>query len=81
MHHKRGKPKRARAGCKLCKPHKQNGQGGDALHASVKRKLQDDEWVVQDPHQQDDLRDWHPFDRALDIALGYDAHGYDEDAA
>lgn len=26
MHHKRGKPKKARAGCLLCKPHKRNGE-------------------------------------------------------
>jgi len=26
MHHKRGKPKNARAGFLLCKPHKGNGQ-------------------------------------------------------
>ena len=26
MHHKRGKPKKARAGCLLCKPHKLNGE-------------------------------------------------------
>lgn len=25
MHHKRGKPKNARAGCLMCKPNKQNG--------------------------------------------------------
>lgn len=25
MNHKRGKPKNARAGCLMCKPHKQNG--------------------------------------------------------
>lgn len=25
MHHKRGKPKNARAGCLLCKPNKANG--------------------------------------------------------
>lgn len=25
MHHKRKKPKNARAGCLLCKPHKANG--------------------------------------------------------
>ncbi|SOD41332.1 hypothetical protein SAMN06298226_1627 [Nitrosovibrio sp. Nv4] len=25
MHHKRGKPKNARAGCLMCKPHKMNG--------------------------------------------------------
>ena len=27
MHHKRRKPKNARAGCLLCKPHKANGVG------------------------------------------------------
>lgn len=27
MHHKRGKPKNARAGCLMCKPQKQNGAG------------------------------------------------------
>lgn len=25
MHHKRGRPKRRRAGCLMCKPHKLNG--------------------------------------------------------
>lgn len=25
MHHKRGKPKKARAGCLMCKPNKANG--------------------------------------------------------
>jgi hypothetical protein len=25
MHHKRGKPKNARAGCLMCKPNKMNG--------------------------------------------------------
>ena len=28
MHHKRGKPKNARAGCLMCKPHKANGARG-----------------------------------------------------
>ena len=27
MHHKRGRPKNRRAGCLMCKPHKQNGWG------------------------------------------------------
>jgi hypothetical protein len=27
-HHKRGKPKNARAGCLFCKPHKANGKKG-----------------------------------------------------
>jgi hypothetical protein len=26
-HHKRGRPKSARSGCLLCKPHKKNGCG------------------------------------------------------
>lgn len=26
MNHKRGKPKKTRAGCLLCKPHKMNGE-------------------------------------------------------
>ena len=37
MNHKRRKSKRQRAGCKMCKPHKQNGQGSDALPISVRR--------------------------------------------
>lgn len=28
MNHKRGRPKNARAGCLMCKPHKANGSGG-----------------------------------------------------
>jgi len=28
MNHKRGKPKSARAGCLMCKPHKANGARG-----------------------------------------------------
>jgi hypothetical protein len=27
MHHKKKKPKNARAGCLMCKPHKMNGYG------------------------------------------------------
>lgn len=34
MNHKRGKPKNARAGCLLCKPHKANGSGGLRLKVS-----------------------------------------------
>lgn len=29
MHHKRGKPKNARAGCLMCKRHKINGAKGE----------------------------------------------------
>lgn len=31
MNHKRGRPKNARAGCLMCKPHKMNGAGGHKL--------------------------------------------------
>lgn len=31
MNHKRGKPKNARSGCLMCKPHKMNGAGGRKL--------------------------------------------------
>ena len=33
MHHKRGRPKQARAGCLMCKPHKSNG--ACARHADM----------------------------------------------
>lgn len=34
MNHKRGKPKNARNGCLMCKPHKMNGAGGGKLKVS-----------------------------------------------
>jgi hypothetical protein len=37
-HHKRGRPKNARAGCGLCKPHKRS-HAKDPLKASVKRVI------------------------------------------
>jgi hypothetical protein len=39
MHHKRGKPKRFRSACKLCKPFKQNGIGWMSIPANVRRNL------------------------------------------
>jgi len=42
--HKRKKPKNARAGCLMCKPHKMNGASGkEKNRASVRRKLQTEE--------------------------------------
>ena len=38
-HHKRKKPKPARAGCLLCKPHKGRSNGKDRLRHGVKRRL------------------------------------------
>lgn len=55
--HKRHRSKRARAGCKLCKPHKQPGQGLDALAPRVKKAIQPDEWKRQEPERQDDVED------------------------
>jgi len=31
-HHKRGKRKNRRSGCRLCKPHKANGSKGSLVH-------------------------------------------------
>lgn len=42
MHHKRGRPKNARAGCLLCKPHKMNGWNKaeiDGKHARQRMKV------------------------------------------
>jgi len=39
--HKRKKPKNARAGCLMCKPHKMNG-AKNKNKASIRRKLQTD---------------------------------------
>lgn len=42
-HHKRKRPKHQRAGCLLCKSHKDERQGKKAsAKASVRRKLQDE---------------------------------------
>ena len=39
MHHKRRRPKSTRAGCAMCKPHKQNGiKGGEAAQIWQERK-------------------------------------------
>jgi len=44
VNHKRKKPKHQRAGCLMCKPHKDERVGAKAgQKPSVKRKLQDDE--------------------------------------
>ena len=44
MNHKRNKPKHQRAGCLMCKPHKDERVGKAAANrASVRRKLQSDE--------------------------------------
>lgn len=41
-HHKRRRPKRQRAGCMLCKPHKRNGSNlADRNTTSLRRRLQD----------------------------------------
>lgn len=43
MHHKRGRPKNARSGCLLCKPHKANGVGKmERTKPSLRRVLQED---------------------------------------
>jgi hypothetical protein len=42
-HHKRRRPKKARAGCLYCKPHKANhAPMADRDAASVRRRMQDD---------------------------------------
>jgi len=42
MHHKRKRTKRQRAGCQMCKPWKQNGEGKrDHFKPSEQRKLQE----------------------------------------
>lgn len=50
MHHKRGKPKNARAGCLLCKPNKMNGADKLELGHHGFGKLRQ-EW-----HAREDLR-------------------------
>lgn len=41
MHHKRRRPKKQRAGCLFCKPHKGNGASAKNRDpAAVRRKLQ-----------------------------------------
>lgn len=47
-HHKRGKPKNARSGCLLCKPHKANG-AKNKNRASVARVLQTKCWPGYEP--------------------------------
>lgn len=42
MHHKRKKPKNARAGCLLCKPNKMNGWNKDVLGHKGFGKLRDE---------------------------------------
>lgn len=37
-HHRRGKPKAARAGCLLCKPHKIHGNARHAIPPAVLRR-------------------------------------------
>lgn len=39
MHHKRGRPKNARAGCLLCKPHKGNGFKGKHCDQTRQEKV------------------------------------------
>jgi len=41
-HHKRGKPKSARAGCLLCKPHKKNGCAHRGERREADRLLKQD---------------------------------------
>jgi len=43
MHHKRHKPRSARAGCKLCKPWKKNG---------CKHPKHRDRWLISDAARQ-----------------------------
>jgi len=43
MHNKRGKPKSARAGCLLCKPHKHQAE----KHAERARQKREREWQVE----------------------------------
>lgn len=40
MNHKKKKPKNARAGCLLCKPHKMNGVGLGKLKPRDRRELE-----------------------------------------
>jgi hypothetical protein len=43
MNHKRKRPKKQRAGCLFCKPHKRNGVGEkEKTKPSLRRKMQDD---------------------------------------
>ena len=41
MNHKRGKPKNARAGCLMCKPHKMNGwkETKDFSHSNQRKEF------------------------------------------
>ena len=39
MNHKRGKPKNARAGCLMCKPHKANGASGLKESEPIKKGM------------------------------------------
>lgn len=49
MNHKRNRPKHQRAGCLLCKPHKDERVGGVQAEApSVRRVLQDDDQAIPD---------------------------------
>jgi hypothetical protein len=50
MHHKKKKPKNARAGCLMCKPNKMNGWNKEKLGHTGFGKLKD---VI---HSKDDLK-------------------------
>jgi len=39
MHHKRRKPKNARSGCLLCKPHKANGAKGRRVNQTLQERV------------------------------------------
>lgn len=42
-HHKRKRPKKQRAGCLFCKPHKGNGAGREKDPPKERRKMQREE--------------------------------------
>lgn len=70
MNHKRGRPKNARAGCLLCKPHKANGfknrsscqtvQERRALvyDAEVQDVIIDEEERILDDDYEEEIEDW-----------------------
>ena len=47
MNHKRGRPKKARAGCLFCKPHKGSGVGRGALTVGERRAVDVDLELIE----------------------------------
>lgn len=51
MNHKRGKPKKARSGCLMCKPHKHNGAKGSFINQT----RQEQKAIIDEQDQQTDF--------------------------